>query len=53
MEEGQIPPLSFMDKLNIGGIPLTGHVVLGPMAGVTSLAYREFIKPFGVALSYS
>ena len=53
MEEGQIPPLSFMDKLNIGGIPLTGHVVLGPMAGVTSLAYREFMKPFGVALSYS
>lgn len=34
-------------------IPLKGKVILGPMAGVTTLAYREFNKPFGVALSYS
>ncbi len=42
-----------MEKIEIGGIPLRGNVVLGPMAGVTTLAYREFMKPFGVALSYS
>jgi nifR3 family TIM-barrel protein len=42
-----------MDKVQIGGIPLKGNVVLGPMAGVTTLAYREFMKPFGVALSFS
>lgn len=32
---------------------IKGNVILGPMAGVTTLAYREFMKPFGVALSYS
>ena len=37
----------------IGGIKIDGIVLLGPMAGVTSLAYREFMKPFGVALSFS
>lgn len=37
----------------IGNIELSGPVILGPMAGVTSLAYRDFMKPFGVALSYS
>lgn len=37
----------------IGGINIDGPVLLGPMAGVTSLAYREFMKPFGVALSFS
>lgn len=37
----------------IGDIELNGKVILGPMAGVTTLAYREFMKPFGVALSYS
>ena len=42
-----------MDKIKIGDIELNGHVVLGPMAGVTTLPYREFMKPFGVALSYS
>ncbi len=35
----------------IGNIEIKGKVVLGPMAGVTSLAYRDFMKPFGVALS--
>lgn len=42
-----------MEKIKIGDIELNGRVVLGPMAGVTTLAYREFMKPFGVALSYS
>ena len=39
--------------MKIGDIELDGNVILGPMAGITTLAYREFMKPFGVALSYS
>ena len=39
--------------IKIGNIELKGNVILGPMAGVTCLAYREFMKPFGIALSYS
>ena len=39
--------------MKIGDIEIKGHVVLGPMAGVTTLAYREFMKGFGVGLSYS
>ncbi len=39
--------------MKIGDLELQGNVILGPMAGVTTLAYREFMKPFGVALSYS
>lgn len=39
--------------MKIGNIEIKGRVVLGPMAGITSLAYREFMKPFGVGLSYS
>ena len=39
--------------MKIGGVEIKGHVVLGPMAGITTLAYREFMKPFGVGLSYS
>lgn len=39
--------------MKIGNIELLGKVILGPMAGITTLAYREFMKPFGVALSYS
>ena len=35
----------------IGNVEINGKVILGPMAGVTSLAYRDFMKPFGVALS--
>ena len=38
---------------NLGEVEINGKVVLGPMAGITSLAYRNFMKPFGVALSYS
>lgn len=37
----------------IGDVEINGQVVLGPMAGITSLAYRDFMKPFGVALSFS
>ena len=39
--------------MKIGNLEIDGRVILGPMAGVTSLAYREFMKPFGVALSFS
>lgn len=35
----------------IGNIEIKSKVVLAPMAGVTSLAYRNFMKPFGVGLS--
>ena len=35
----------------IGNVQINGKVVLAPMAGVTSLAYRNFMKPFGVALT--
>ena len=34
----------------IGNIEIESKVVLAPMAGVTSLAYRNFMKPFGVGL---
>lgn len=39
--------------MDIKGIKTNGKVILGPMAGITTLAYREFMKPFGVALSVS
>jgi nifR3 family TIM-barrel protein len=35
----------------IKDIEIKSHVVLGPMAGVTFLSYRDFMKPFGVGLS--
>lgn len=34
-------------------IQVDGVVVLGPMAGITSLSYRNFMKEKGIALSYS
>lgn len=37
----------------IKDIKIDSHVVLGPMAGVTFLSYRNFMKPFGVGLSVS
>ena len=37
----------------IGNINIDGIVVLGPMAGITSSGYRDFMKPFGVAVSVS
>lgn len=39
--------------MKIGSIELNGRVILAPMAGITNLAYREFMKPFGVALTYT
>lgn len=35
----------------IGNVEINGKVVLAPMAGVTCLAYRNFMKSFGVALT--
>ena len=35
----------------IGNVEINGKVVLAPMAGYTSLAYRKFMKKFGVALT--
>ncbi len=37
----------------IGNIEIESRVVLGPMAGVTSEAYRKFLKPFGVGVSFT
>ncbi len=39
--------------MKIGNLEIRGRVVLGPMAGISTLAYREFMKPFGVGLSYT
>lgn len=39
--------------MKIGDIEIKGYVVLGPMAGVTTLPYRDFMKPFGVSYSVS
>ena len=35
----------------IGDLKVDGRVVLGPMSGYTSPSYRDFMKPFGVAVS--
>lgn len=37
----------------IGDTEIQGRVVLGPMAGITTAAYREFMRPFGIALAYT
>ncbi|MCH5180571.1 MAG: tRNA dihydrouridine synthase DusB [Erysipelotrichales bacterium] len=39
--------------MKIGSIELKGNVILAPMAGITNIAYREYMKKFGVALSYT
>lgn len=39
--------------MKIGNIELKGNVILAPMAGITNIAYREYMKKFGVALSYT
>jgi len=44
---------SFFALMKIESIETSSPVVLGPMAGVTTLAYRDFMKPFGVGLSFS
>ena len=35
----------------IKNVLINSHVVLAPMAGITSLGYREFLKPFGIGYS--
>ena len=35
----------------IGDLTIDGPVVSGPMSGYTSKGYRDFMKPFGVAVS--
>lgn len=35
----------------IGNVLIKSHVVSAPMAGITSLGYREFLKPFGIGYS--
>ena len=42
-----------MFMIEIGNLKINGKVMLAPMAGVTSLAYRVFMKQFGVAISVS
>ena len=37
----------------LGNIRIDGTVALGPMSGFTSSGYRDFMKPFGVALCYT
>lgn len=37
----------------IGNIEIKGKTVLAPMAGITTFAYREFMRSFGVALCYT
>jgi len=40
-----------MMSWKIGDIVVDGPVVSGPMSGYTSKSYRDFMKPFGVAVS--
>lgn len=42
---------SLLLMFKIGNVEINGKVVLAPMAGFTSLGYRNFMKPFGVALT--
>ena len=42
-----------MKKLKIGNIELESNVILAPMAGITNLAYRRLLKPFGCGLVVS
>jgi len=35
----------------IGNVKIKSKVVLAPMAGITSLSYREFLKSFGIGYS--
>ena len=37
----------------IADVEISSQVVLGPMAGITSQAYRLFVKPFGIGLSFT
>ena len=42
-----------MKKLKIGNIELDSNIILAPMAGITNLAYRRLLKPFGCGLVVS
>ena len=35
----------------IGNVTINSHVVLAPMAGITNVYYREFLKKFGIGYS--
>lgn len=48
---GRLVSLSFM--FYIGDLKINSTSVLAPMAGITSEAYRTFMRPFGVALTYT
>lgn len=39
--------------MKIGNVEIAGQVFLAPMAGITNVAYRDFMKKFGVAVTYS
>ena len=45
--------IRFPYPASIGDFSLDGRLILGPMAGVTYLPYREFMRPYGIALSVS
>lgn len=40
-------------KLKIGNIELENNIILAPMAGITNLAYRKMLKPFGCGMVVS
>ena len=40
-------------KLKIGNVELKNNIILAPMAGITNLAYRKVLKPFGCGLVVS
>lgn len=42
-----------MDGFNIGGVNISGNLILGPMAGVTDLPFRILCKEFGANLLYT
>lgn len=39
--------------MKVANIELNGNVLLAPMAGITNMAYRDFMKKFGCALTYT
>ncbi len=38
---------------HIGDLGIDGKVVSGPLSGYTTEAYRDFLRPFGVAVEYT
>lgn len=39
-------------SIRIGTVTITGRLVLGPMSGITDLAFRLIVKSFGASLVY-